>query len=72
MPKKPQNEPNKWLLLSTMGIEMFVWIFAGHKLGEYVNKQNPESPADYHVIFLLIGITLAFYSVFRKLKDLNS
>ncbi len=54
-----------------MGIEMFVWIFAGHKLGEYVNGKYPESRADFHVIFLLAGIALSFYSVFRKLKDLN-
>ncbi|WP_298145103.1 AtpZ/AtpI family protein [Flavobacterium sp.] len=72
MQQNSNNNPNKWLLLSTMGIEMFAWIFAGHKLGEYVNQQYPESPADYHVIFLLVGIALAFYSVFRKLKDLNS
>lgn len=71
MTQKPQNEPNKWLLLSTMGIEMFVWIFAGHKLGEYVNEKYPESSADFHVICLLLGIALSFYSVFRKLKDLN-
>ncbi|OYQ45981.1 AtpZ/AtpI family protein [Flavobacterium aurantiibacter] len=72
MSKKPQNEPNKWLLLSTMGIEMFVWIFAGHKLGEYVNEKFSSSPVDYHVVLLLVGIALSFYSVFRKLKDLNS
>jgi hypothetical protein len=71
MTQKPQNESNKWLLLSTMGIEMFVWIFAGHKLGTYLNEENAESRVDYHVICLLLGIALSFYSVFRRLKDLN-
>ena len=70
-PNKKKKQPNKWLQLINipiqMGIVIFLFAYLGRWLDEhYENTDNPNSK-----IFTIIGVFLALYNVIRQVNQLN-
>ena len=65
--KQPVKEVKNWLSYSGMAFEMFgtIGIFAA--LGYFLDKKLNTEPI-FVIIFLFIGLTGAFWRVFKQLK----
>ena len=70
-PNHKKKQPNKWLALINIPIQMGVVIFVFACLGNLLNERYPIHKADYKIIFVLIGVFLALYNVNRQVKQIN-
>ena len=68
---KPDKNPNKWLVLISMPIQMGAIIFAFHWFGGWLDEKYPNENELYHKIFLLAGVFLSLYYVIRQVNNLN-
>ena len=67
--KKKQR--NKWLALINIPIQMGIVIFLFAYLGRWLDEKYPNPNEIYVKVFVLIGVTLAFYNLNRQLKQIN-
>lgn len=66
-----KKQPNKWLALINIPIQMGVVIFVFAFLGNLLNERYPSHKANYKIIFVLIGVFLALYNVMRQVNQMN-
>jgi F0F1-type ATP synthase assembly protein I len=66
---KPQvKDAKNWLIYSGMAFEMFGTIGVVTALGWFLDKKLHTAPV-LVIIFLFIGLILAFYRIFKQLKS---
>lgn len=68
----PKKNPNKWLVLISIPIQMGIVIFLFSKGGSWLDEQYPNQHALFLKIMTLVGVAISFYYLNRQLKDLNS
>jgi len=66
-----KKQPNKWLALINIPIQMGAIIFVFAFLGNLLNERYPFHKANYKIIFVLIGVFLALYNVMRQVNQMN-
>jgi uncharacterized membrane protein YfcA len=66
-----KKQPNKWLALINIPLQMGIVIFVFAFLGNWLNEKYPLHKADYKIIFVLIGVFLALYNVIRQVNQIN-
>lgn len=66
-----KKQPNKWLVLINIPIQMGIVIFLFAYLGKWLDTNYPNKHSVYIKLFTLLGVALAFYNLNRQLKKLN-
>ena len=67
----PKKNPNKWLALINIPIQMGVVIFLFSRLGNWLDEKYPNPNTLFVKALTLIGVALAFYNINRQLKEIN-
>jgi hypothetical protein len=66
--KKPQ--PNKFLRLASVGVQMAVLIYLGSELGKYLDEKYASENKMYTTICTLVAVGLSFYYLIKEIpKD---
>jgi len=68
MPKQNQNNLRKFLQFTTIPFEMFIIIFGGYKLGEYLDNKYPNDYNLYLLIFTLAGVFVSMFFIIWRIK----
>jgi len=69
--KKKKKQPNKWLQLISIPVQMGVVIFLFAYLGTFLDENYPNKNINYKTPMLLIGVFLALYNVNRQVNQIN-
>lgn len=70
----PEAKLNSWEIIrisSVLGMLIAFPISGGTILGFYLDRYFHTSPV-LTLVFLFVGIILAFFGVFRRMKELNN
>jgi hypothetical protein len=70
--QQKKKQPNKWLALINIPIQMGAIIYLSSLLGNKLDQKFPNKHNIYVKGITLTGIALAFYNLNRQLKDINS
>jgi hypothetical protein len=68
-PKK--RNPNKWIALINIPIQMGVIIFLFSYLGSWIDDNYPSPKVYYNKIMIMVGVVLALYNVYRQVNEIN-
>lgn len=71
MANKNNDGLRKWALFSGIAIQMGVVIALGSFFGVYLDEKYPNDYSAFTVIFSLLGVFLAMYSVIKQLQKIN-
>lgn len=67
--KKPLKN---WAVLSGIAIQMGAIIFVFAWIGQWLDKKYPSNKEWFTILFVLLGVAVAIYTVLRQLKRLNN
>lgn len=70
MGKRPLNAWEIARLSSQIGFQIALPIAGGTLAGSFLDKKLGSAPI-FTLVFLLAGIVLAFWSVFKKIKEIE-
>jgi len=62
---------NKWLSLINIPIQMGAIIFGFFYLGKWLDLNYQSDKVYFYKIFVMIGVFLALYNVYRQVNDIN-
>ncbi len=62
---------NKWLALINIPIQMGAIIYGFFYLGKWIDSTYPNERVYYYKIFVMIGVFLSLYNVYRQIKETN-
>ncbi len=63
------KQPNKWLMLVNIPIQMGVTIFLFLKLGEYLDEYYDK--LYFKKIMIVVGVFVSFVVVYNQVKKIN-
>lgn len=69
--EKKKKQPNKWLQLINIPIQMGVVIFLFAYLGKFLDKEYPNTDFFYKTPLVILGVFLALYNVNRQVNQIN-
>lgn len=69
--KKPKSPLKNWVVLTGMAFQMGIIIALGVLFGLWLDGKFPNGYKAYTVIFSLLGVFAALYTVFKQVNDLN-
>lgn len=69
--KKPKSPLKNWVVLTGMAFQMGVIIALGVLFGLWLDGKFPNGNKAYTIIFSLLGVFVALYSVIKQVNDLN-
>ena len=72
MNQQKKRQPNKWLALINIPIQMGVIIYAFSVLGGWLDMNFPNKNNIYIKVITIVGVGIAFYNLNRQLKDINT
>jgi hypothetical protein len=72
MNQQKKRQPNKWLALINIPIQMGVIIYAFSVLGGWLDINFPNKNNIYIKVITIVGVAIAFYNLNRQLKDINT
>ncbi len=72
MNQQKKKQPNKWLALINIPIQMGVIIYAFSVLGGWLDMNFPNKNNIYIKVITIVGVAIAFYNLNRQLKDINT
>ncbi|MBK8600182.1 MAG: AtpZ/AtpI family protein [Flavobacterium sp.] len=72
MNQQKKRQPNKWLALINIPIQMGVIIYAFSVLGGWLDMNFPNKNNIYIKVITTVGVAIAFYNLNRQLKDINT
>ena len=72
MNQQKKRQPNKWLALINIPIQMGVIIYAFSVLGGWLDMNFPNKKNIYIKVITTVGVAIAFYNLNRQLKDINT
>ncbi len=72
MNQQKKRQPNKWLALINIPIQMGVIIYAFSVLGGWLDMNFPNKNNIYIKVITIVGVAIAFYNLNRQLKDINT
>jgi F0F1-type ATP synthase assembly protein I len=68
---KPDKNPNKWLVLISLPIQMGIVIFVFSWFGGWLDEKYPNESKLYLKVFTLLGVFLSLYYVIRQVNNLD-
>jgi len=68
---KQDKNPNKWLVLISLPIQMGIVIFLFSWLGGWLDEKYPNNSKMYVKIFTLVGVFIALYYVIKQVQKLD-
>ncbi len=71
MVKNPKKQPNKFLTLISIGLEMGITIYFFIKLGKWLDTKYPQDFKLYSMLGTIFGVAISLYLVNKKLQKLN-
>ena len=71
--KKPNKSKrsNRYLVLSSAGLQMGVTIYLGAYLGKWLDEKSPLDKNWYTIICTLSAVVLALWKLLRQVNKLN-
>lgn len=69
--KEPKNPLRKWAVFTGIAFEMGAIIAVGVILGQWLDGKYPNEYATFTIIFSLLGVFIALYTVIKQVKNLN-
>lgn len=67
----PEKKPNKWIALINIPVQMGVIIFGFTWLGSWLDEKYPNEKNWYTMGFVIVGVSIALYNVYRQVQELN-
>ncbi len=72
MEKNPKKQPNKFLILSSLGLEMGLTMFLSVKLGNWLDTKYGSSEFNYFTMAAtVLGFIAMMYLLIKKLKKIQ-
>lgn len=71
MVKKQKKQLNKYLQLSSVGLQMGISIYAGAYFGKKLDAHYKFEKPVFTMGFILLALFFSMYSLLQKLKRLN-
>ena len=68
--KKPK-QPNKFIKLSGIGIQMGATIFLGAYLGKWLDQKYPSDKNWFTISLTLLFVAISLYNVLRQVNKMN-
>lgn len=65
------NNSKHWLALINIPIQMGIIIFAGYKLGEWLDTNHPNPKIYYDKLITLFAVFVALYNVYRQVNEIS-
>ena len=69
--KKPRKRPNRYIILTGIGLQMGITIYLGAYLGKYLDGKYPNEKNWFTIGFTLFAVAVAFYNVLRQVNKMN-
>jgi len=69
--KKPKKQPNKYLQLTGIGLQMGITIYLAIYLGKKLDEVYPNEKNWFTIIFTLVGLVIALYAVVAQTNKIN-
>ncbi len=70
--KQKEKKPLKnWAVLSGIAIQMGATIFVFAWVGQWLDEKYPSNKEWFTILFVLLGVAVAIFTVLRQLKRLN-
>ena len=70
--KKPGKQPNKFLIFTSIGLEMGITIYLSIRLGKWLDGKYSDDFKTYTLICTVLGFIISMYLLIKKLNKLNS
>ncbi len=67
----PKKQPNRWLALINIPIQMGIIIFLFSLLGQWLDEKYPNSNNWYTKGITVFGVFVAMYNVLRQVKEID-
>ena len=71
MTPSPKKQPNRWLALINMPIQMGAIIFIFSFIGQWLDEKYGASQHWYTKGFTLFGVFVAMYTIIRQVKKMD-
>ncbi|WP_297508316.1 AtpZ/AtpI family protein [Flavobacterium sp.] len=71
MTPSPKKQPNRWLALINMPIQMGAIIFIFSFFGQWLDEKYGVSQHWYTKGFTLLGVFVAMYTIIRQVKKMD-
>lgn len=71
MSESNRPNPNKWLSLVTMPIQMGATIYIFHLLGTWIDQKYGNVEGSMNKICTLMGVGLALYQIIKQVNRIN-
>jgi len=71
MDKQKNKKARRFLQLTSIPFEMFIIIFAGFKLGMWLDGKYPNENQLYTLIFTVLAVFLAMAYIIRKVQKIT-
>jgi uncharacterized membrane protein len=69
--QQKKKQPNKWLMLINIPIQMGIIVFLFSYFGKWLDTKYPNPYNLYIKILTMVGVAIAFYNINRQLKEIN-
>ncbi|MGB3775523.1 MAG: AtpZ/AtpI family protein [Leeuwenhoekiella sp.] len=69
--KKPKSPLKNWVVLTGVAFQMGIIIALGVLFGLWLDEKFPNEHKTFTIIFSLLGVFAALYTVFKQVNDLN-
>ena len=67
---KKRKQHNKYLVLTSLSIQMGITIYLGSFLGEYLDERNTTENNIYTTICVLFSVVLSMYMFIKQAKNI--
>lgn len=67
----PKKQPNRWLALINIPIQMGIIIFLFSLIGQWLDEKYPNSNNWYTKGITVFGVFVAMYNVLRQVKEID-
>ncbi len=71
MPEQKPNNLRKYLQFTSIPFEMFIIIFAGYKLGDWLDSKYPNQNNLYTLIVTLSSVLIAMIYIIRRIQKIS-
>ena len=69
--KKPKSPLKNWIVFTGMAFQMGIVITCGVLFGLWLDGKFPNPYKTFTIIFSLLGVFAALYTVIKQVNDLN-
>ncbi|WP_353088271.1 AtpZ/AtpI family protein [Flavobacterium sp.] len=71
MSPSPKKQPNRWIALLNIPLQMGIIIFLFSLLGQWLDSKYPNSNQWYTKGVTVFGVFVALYNVYRQVQEID-